>query len=156
MIRRKAIRNFIFLVAFFGCSEKDAIENFKFVEDFKRNIEQLMPNEEVSVIHVNDITTFAWDSLYIFKPYTPLDSINSTIGFEWSDLRTTRINTSDDFNLLIFIDNRVVVSFVRLPRNYGDFIRLKSNGPFVRSESSFVVKEEMYGDQKWRFLYESK
>jgi hypothetical protein len=115
-----------------------------------------MPNEEVSVIHVNDITTFAWDSLYIFKPYTPLDSINSTIGFEWSDLRTTRINTSDDFNLLIFIDNRVVVSFVRLPRNYGDFIRLKSNGPFVRSESSFVVKEEMYGDQKWRFLYESK
>jgi hypothetical protein len=111
-------------------------------------------NGEDSVLNISKITSFEWDSLYIFKPYTPLDTIKKQIGFEWEGLESALVNQSDNFNLLLFIKAKQVVSFVQLPRNYGDFARITTSGPCVKSGSAFYVRKDFFGSQNWIYLYE--
>jgi hypothetical protein len=150
------IRIWLLLSFALHACNNSAPKNTLFAQHFKENVDVLLANEKDSVLHIGELTSFEWDSLYIFRPYTPLNEINEKMGFKWTDSRATQINQSDDFNLLLFIKNNQVVNFVELPRNYGDFSRLVSSGPYIKNEASFYVKRSLFGGQDWIFLYSTK
>jgi hypothetical protein len=102
------------------------------VLDFKEQANSLVEGKTDSIIlDIAKITDFTWEKLYIFKPYTTIASIDSILGFKWDEARKSLINQSEEFNLLVFIERNTVVHFVKVPRNNGDFIKLKNNDPFL-------------------------
>ena len=111
-----------------------------------------MSNKNDSILSISTLTSFEWSDLYVFKPYTPIDEIHSTLGFEWEQAESTMIQHAEGFNLLVFVNDKRVVSFVKVPRNYGDFYRITVSGPFARDNSSFVVRKELFGGQPRIFL----
>ena len=91
--------------------------------------------------------------MYVFNPYTSLDTINLKLGFVWKGAKNTLIDKDVESNLLVFVRNMEVVEYVMIRRGFGDFYKIKSNGPFLRSQSSFLVQKGKFGDQNWIFLY---
>ena len=71
------------------------------------NAASLNKNRAESIIDLSKITTFSWDTLYIFPPYTPSDTLDRTLGEKW--LGPTNIEDSDGIVLLVFTDNGKVV-----------------------------------------------
>jgi hypothetical protein len=123
--------------------------------DFKEQANLLTEGETDSLmIDLAKVADFNWERLYIFKPYTTIKTIDSTLGFTWDGADKSLINQSDEFNLLVFVENNAVIHTVKAPRNYGDFIRLKNSGPFYKNNATFILKKENYGQQKWLFFYE--
>lgn len=143
----------VIILLIVSCSDVTEQENREFAERFREEVNSITSRGADSVLRIDGLTSFEWDSLFIFKPYTAIADVESQIGFKWSDAETTLINQSDDFNLLVFIADRKVVAFSRVPRNYGDFSKLESRGPFTVQNSRFKVKNELVGDQPWVFLY---
>ncbi len=56
------------------------------------------------VVRLQSLTTFEWTKFYIFYPYTSVERINSTLGFEWQP--------SDHWTVLDYWDHSVLLMFV--------------------------------------------
>ena len=91
------------------------------------------------VVTVSAMTDFAWDKLFIFGPYTPVDRIHTQLGFKWSEAPKTHIDSSDTFYLLVFVKSSNVVRHVKLPRTVGDFQGLESQNVFAHGSDTFKV-----------------
>ena len=76
---------------------------------------------EVEVVDISAVTTFSWQRLYIFGPYTSLLRINDTVGRSWRKKCYTDIETSEIVNLLVFTDGKTVVHCLDFPMNVGIF-----------------------------------
>ena len=104
----------------------------------------------------DQLSEFEWNRMFIFKPYSPIETVNDKIGFKWDQAESTLINQSDDFNLIVFVIDDKNVRYCRLPRNEGDFIKLDSSGPFYSNNSSFILRKEKNGEQDWIFVYKKR
>ncbi|MCX8156490.1 MAG: hypothetical protein N3J91_08605 [Verrucomicrobiae bacterium] len=91
------------------------------------------------IVAVSAVTDFAWDKLFIFSPYTPVDKIHAQLGFKWSEAEKTHIDSSDTFYLLVFVKSNKVVRHVKLPRTLGDFQGLESQNAFAYGSDTFKV-----------------
>jgi hypothetical protein len=76
---------------------------------------------EVEVVDISAVTTFSWQRLYIFSPYTTLSKITDTVGRSWRKKCYTDIETSEIVNLLVFTDEKTVVHCLDFPTNVGSF-----------------------------------
>ena len=65
-----------------------------------------------SKFDLNTVTTFDWDIVHIFRPYTKQKAIRNAIG---SDIEDRLIHQRDDINLLVFTKNGDVVLTVEVP-----------------------------------------
>jgi hypothetical protein len=74
---------------------------------------------ERAVIDMSKITTFSWDKLYIFPPYTPYEKINSILGTEWFGSR--RIEGDENIVLFVFTKEGKVVQYLEYLRISSDF-----------------------------------
>jgi hypothetical protein len=90
-------------------------------------------------VTISAVTDFAWDKLFIFGPYTPVDRIHAQLGFKWSEAEKTHIDSSDTFYLLVFVKSSNVVRHVKLPRTVGDFQGLESQNVFAHGSDTFNV-----------------
>jgi hypothetical protein len=144
----------VFLVlTFFSCKEsKRSLEYPEFEERYKEWFGKQSAND-YAVLNVEMLTSFNWDYLYIFTPYTPIDTLKRIINIEWEEASETMIHYIESDNLLVFIESGKVVRYSKLSRNIGDFMRLETSGPFLSEDSKFVLKKEMYGGQFWHMLY---
>jgi hypothetical protein len=99
-------------------------------------------NGEISVVDLSTVTTFSWDRLYIFGPYTGRSKIDAVIGKPWRDTCFTTIDSYDGFTLLVFTSNHQVVGCIEYPRDVGDFSPLESHeSGFSAEEARFVLDE---------------
>src|SRR5262245_10403496 len=57
---------------------------------------------EIDVVDISAATTFSWQRLYIFGPYTSLLEITETVGRSWRKKCYTDVHVSDGVNLLVF------------------------------------------------------
>jgi hypothetical protein len=96
--------------------------------------------EEVT-IKLKDLTDFKWDRVYIFPPYTALETIDSDLSFVWPRARSVHIDDRDDINLIIFTDNRQVVAHVEHPRSLGDLDGSYKREGYSPDEAIFMVEE---------------
>ena len=90
-------------------------------------------------INMTELTDFAWDSVYIFAPYTTAEQINQTLGFTWPEAASSAIINQDDITLLVFVENGRVVDHVEFSRGQGDFSSAASPEPYTPDRAVFVI-----------------
>ena len=110
-----------------------------------RRISVAVEASDVSMVNVSEVAAFAWDRLFVFPPYTSSAQVEKELGFRWSE--SARIESSDSFVLLVFVDGGRVVRFIEQPRSSGDFSPCHRAGGFSRSEAVFRFTKDTSG---WR------
>ena len=79
----------------------------------------------------------AWEKVCVLGPYSNNDSAKQTLGFEWNAETRTSIQTNEGISLLLFVQDKEVVSYVEHPRNHGDFSNLTTQC-FPREKAQFI------------------
>lgn len=74
-----------------------------------------------NTVNLQNLTNFKWDKAYIFAPYS-----NPREKLEEDDVNWERINDSiifrDDVDLIVFVHDNNIVSYLNYPRNYVIFL----------------------------------
>tara|TARA_B110000211_G_C14061431_1_gene545701 strand:- start:960 stop:1376 length:417 start_codon:yes stop_codon:yes gene_type:complete len=132
--------------------------NYKDVEypfqKIEENVTKII-NDSVKKIDINNLTPFKWSELYLFKPYTSVESIDDSLGFVWEGAKKTFINQEGDFHLLVFTENNEVINYIKWPINKGDFMRVE-NLKYSYDSAKFIFRKEKYGGRDKVFIYEKK
>jgi hypothetical protein len=117
-------------------------------------VQQKRGTEKEVIIVLSTITSFQWDMLYVFEPYTTPDTINGTLGFQWGKSEKTGISSSYQIDLLVFVRKGKVVNYVEHNRSDGDFLLSNNNG-FDPKEARFTVSLNYQVDAKgWLELHQ--
>jgi len=106
-------------------------------------------NGEISVVDLSALTTFSWDRLYVFGPYTELSKIDDVLGKSWRRSCFTTIDSYEGFALLAFTNNEgQVVNCIEYPRDTADFASLENHeSGFSIQEARFILDER--GNMIW-------
>lgn len=97
---------------------------------------------ESSVIDLSAVTTFSWDRLYFFGPYTPLSELESTVGRSWRNICFTQIEVLEGYALLVFTEKKKVVHCLEYPVEKYDFSFLATySSGFSIQEALFMLDE---------------
>lgn len=105
------------------------------------------------VVSFERVTSFEWDSVFIFRPYTTVANIKQQIGYDWGAAKDTGIDMSDSFHLVVFVENGKVVKHLQFNRSLGDFHDLKSGNMFRRGADKFRVQRASPGTSEIRLNY---
>ncbi len=152
--KRSNIILLLLLIFIYSCKDNSNLK----IQDLKQDLEKqtiLLSNGNCDSVLINValMTNFSWDKLFIFKPYTSIETIDTTLTFKWNDAEESLISQEDDFNLLVFIRSGEVIYWDKIPRNLCDFIKLKKSGPFYYNNAIFIIKREYYDNESWNFVY---
>ncbi len=145
-----SFRLLIVLMFFLSC--KDNVTN-KLEYTFKEvdfNIQKFIDGNK-EVVNMNELISFKWDKVYVFKPYSTPEMINQELGFSWKDVLETGISENDSYCLLVFVKGGKVNKYLKWPRNQGDFSDLSKNH-YLLNKAVFNIKKERYGGQDWFFF----
>jgi len=63
-----------------------------------------------------------------FGPYSPADTINEVLGFEWPAVSSTGIHSSDIEELVLAANSKRVVAWAMVPRGVADFLVIDGYG----------------------------
>jgi len=91
------------------------------------------------------LTDFAWDGLFIFGPYTPVDEIEKALGFSWPPAHNSNIYCCETFCLLVFTHKNRVVQYCEYQRGDGDFSSLSSTRKIAATAAVFSVVRDKNG-----------
>ncbi len=105
---------------------------------------------EVDKVDLSLLTSFSWDRLYVFGPYTLPEKIDMALGHYWIGSRFTEIQSSDGISLLIFTNNAQVVQYLEFPRSQGDFSLVTNETGYSITEAKFSMDEK--GQIIWAFV----
>ncbi len=155
-MNRFTILTAIFIGFTFSCSSQKMVDvQPDLLDRLKEEVESYNISEDSSgfTINISDITTFEWEEMHIFGPYTPIDEIQKSLGFDWSRAQNLIYQISDTHSLLVFTSNESVVKYLKYPNGYGDFKEIDNTGPYKKTDASFILKKEIYGGQPWLFFY---
>lgn len=96
---------------------------------------------ETACVDLAEVTAFAWDRLYIFRPYRSSEEIERILGTFWWDSRFLSIHSNDAVTLLVFMRNRNVVQYVEFSRGIADFAFADNSQGYDSQKSCFVKNE---------------
>lgn len=71
--------------------------------------ETLSIEQSIETVSLLEITPFYWDTVYFFKPYTPVDQIYETVRYKWASITET---VSEGMNQIVFLHDGEVVCYV--------------------------------------------
>jgi hypothetical protein len=108
-------------------------------------------NEQAPLVLADVYGQLKWDRVYIFAPYTSIDTINQTLGYAWATERKTSIYQNDGISLLVFTAAGKVVGYVEYPRGKGDFAALAKQEGYSPEEAVFMV-DRSTSNQSWTKL----
>lgn len=133
-------------------------QNHENIEYSFQNIEEkvikiINSNDSIKEIDITSLTPFNWDELYIFKPYTLIESMDNKLEFDWDIPKNISILHDEIDNLLVFTKNDSVITYIQWPKNMGDFMRVE-NLKYSYDSAKFVLKKEKYGGRDKIFIYE--
>ncbi|QMU66562.1 MAG: hypothetical protein GKR88_21225 [Flavobacteriaceae bacterium] len=136
------------------CKNKELKKIEYSFENIEKKITSIVDSNKKE-IDISKLMPFEWDAMYMFKPYTSIESIDNNLGFIWESPEKTYISQEEYFYALVFTKNNKVISYIKWPINMGDFMRIK-NIKFPYDSAKFIFKNEKYGGQDWLFIYEKK
>jgi hypothetical protein len=92
-------------------------------------------SKSTTIDNLSDFTTFEWDTLYSFAPYTSEDAIYKVIGYKWDKITST---VSEGMNQVVFLkDGKVVCYIDGYPDKYNVFFDFGQNsGDYFKLISS--------------------
>ena len=131
MSLKKKMLIILFIVVLGGCGTNKDLLNTELQGSFNT----IINNNNATVIDLNEITKFDWEKAYLFSPYTPRESINKTVGLKF--ISDSRIDTSDDIYLIVFINKEKVVQYSEIDRHQLDFSIAK--GTYLTPENSLIT-----------------
>ena len=141
----------IFGVTFFLSLKSQENDRLVVSSNLFRAIQKNKSNE-LDVVDISLLTSFEWDKLYFFGPYTLHEDIDKVLGRYWIGSRFSEIESSDNITLLVFTKNRRIVQFLEFPRSQGDFSILANLEGYLRTEAQFAVDEK--GQMIWAPILE--
>jgi hypothetical protein len=147
------LTSLVILLAIIGCGQL----YLRFLDDVDSGNEELIgtvdpleadlshmisryKNGEVEVVDISAVTTFSWQRLYIFGPYTSPFKMDDTVGRSWRKKCYTNILASDGISLLVFTDGKTVVHCLDFPRNEGWFPEFLEG--LTPQEARFTMKNK--------------
>ncbi|WP_421385354.1 hypothetical protein ACOJQI_11520 [Bacillus salacetis] len=94
----------------------------------------------VETINLIDITPFEWEVVHFFEPYTPVEVIYETVGYEWDSISAT---VSEGMNQIVFLNNGEVVCYVYgYPSNNGFGISYTGSSLKLGNDLNFRVTKD--------------
>lgn len=88
----------------------------------------MISGNNATINDLSQFTTFEWDTLYSFAPYTPNDAVYQVVGYQWDKINST---VSEGMNQLVFLlEGKVVCYIDGYPDKYKvffEFGQYKSN-----------------------------
>lgn len=80
-------------------------------------------------------TTFEWDTLFSFAPYTPKEDVYKVVGYQWDKIDTT---VSEGMNQIVFLKEGKVVCYIDgYPDKYKVFFEFgQYTGNYIKLTSS--------------------
>jgi hypothetical protein len=97
-------------------------------------------------IRLADYTSFDWDRVHIFAPYTPAEVIKEEVGssvpFPHGD--------SEGYCLLVFLSQGKIAAAFEAERKPADFAELFRKGGYSREDASFIIATR--ASDGWRSL----
>lgn len=129
------------LLTIIGCTEDDSTSSI---------IAKQFTESKGSTINLSIVAPGAWEKVCILGPYSNNDVAEQTLGFKWNAEATTSIRTNDNISLLLFVQQKRVVSYVEHPRSYGDFSNLTKQC-FPREKAQFI--HEAKPNKGWPGLF---
>jgi hypothetical protein len=81
------------------------------------------------------VTPFAWQRFFAFKPAQSPEQINGALGFHWA---TDYSDQTDTYCLLVFVSGSSVVHSLLFPRYQGD-CKTVGTGPYTTATAVFSV-----------------
>jgi hypothetical protein len=99
-------------------------------------------NAEISVIKLSDVTTFSWDKVYFFGPYTPLSSLEHAVGRSWRNICFTQIDTLEGYTLLVFTNKQKVVHCLEYPIDDFNFSSLAKYSSGLLLQDALFISDE--------------
>lgn len=122
----------------------EKLKEYDITLEVKNLVEELY-QKEIAILDFDKVLKGDWNKMYVFTPFTPYDEIFDIIGFEWSDVYSTNVNTDQSINLLVFVkddnDKKKVVNFMEYPKWYGDFSLLNGD-MYYRENAKFELTKE--------------
>lgn len=103
-------------------------------------IAKKVSNGEGTLINIAQLTSFNWDKLYIFKPYSSNDIINEAIHTQLYKNDEFPMGVPEGNTLFVFLKDDKIVHYFMHPRSYGDFSDFQeSYVSLTPGNSTFVV-----------------
>lgn len=96
---------------------------------------------ETTCVDFAKVATFAWDKLYIFRPYRSPEEIDRILGTFWLTSRFLIISSSDRVTLFVFMRNGSVVQYLEVPRGVADWAYADNEKGYEFQKSCFVKNE---------------
>ena len=109
------------LVLLIGCSNSNAQHN----KELEESIDSIVQDETKSEIKIETLTTFEWDKVFLFSPYSTQSDIEKQLGTDFKN--SSNIETRDDIYLLVFLNDDKVVEYAEIQRHGSDFSIGKKN-----------------------------
>jgi hypothetical protein len=130
---RKVVLAILALAAFapFGCSRADAVS---------RSIAASVHAGVGTRLILADHTSFSWERVCIFGPYTPDIEVDRISGIQGAAGRAYDIRENDGIDVLMFLSKQEVVAAVAHPRRRADFGPELVSKCYARESAVFLVR----------------
>jgi hypothetical protein len=96
----------------------------KEANEISKSIYSQLKQSGWKVIDFSKTVPFRFEKVCILGPYTSNESAKQALGFFWDVEKETEISTNDGINLIAFIKENKVISYVEHSRSKGDFWKL--------------------------------
>jgi hypothetical protein len=83
---------------------------------------------EPTTIDIATITSFEWDKLYIFEPYTSPERVEQYLGFRWPQASMYSVKDGKDAALFVFVKGQKVVHWGFFPGGQSKWLQARG-GP---------------------------
>lgn len=102
---------------------------------------------EVNLDFAQVVTSFDWDRMYVFGPYTTRATVDRALGASWNELDNAPVDRGDDACLVVFVRRGEPVVWYMQPRTV-DLVPLASGSPYSRIDAVFRVTPS--GEGRWK------
>lgn len=113
-------------------------------DKLSRIVQQSLTNPDRPPVPLAEVTSFEWDRVWFFGPYTKPSQIEARLGFSWPDAGKFQMDWRDDAILTVFSNGQRVVRAMAYPRKEGDLASL-ANHTVPRDRALLVVKRDKSG-----------
>lgn len=100
--------------------------NTKEEDKISDKIYSQLKQSEWKTIEFSKSVPFQFDKVCLFGPYSTNERTKEALGFYWDIELKTQISGNDGINVIVFVKDNEVISYVKHPRHKGDFWRLSS------------------------------
>ena len=130
----------MFIVLLAGCGTQ--VTNSDYIDETVENIITMQDGE----VELADITTFEWDAVYIFKPYTSQNGVKEAMGVKPKVYRTTASETD---TLLYFLkEQEVVCCIAGTLKDLGFSVNYNFENYYDKLDNSAIIKMNVTDDVK--------